>query len=743
MARAKQHSLQIDFSKGKITEVTNLGFPEGAVRVCENFELRIDKSVRRRLGIDYESGYSLHNVGSISNKAISYYEWKSVDNQAAQDFGVIQVGSVLWMFDLTESVVSDGYLGTVNLSSYKVNAGDNYEYSFSSGRGALFVVGSNIDPVRITYVDAAFSVERILIQIRDFEGLDDGLDPDERPSADIPTHRYNLQNQGWPTSFECSTEARAPSVPNPERVSVQNPINLTKTKLGVYPSNADIIHIARRTFSNGTNPYEPFKLQEFNLGNTRAPRGRYILDAFSKDYSGVSGITGLVPVVTTSRPSTTAFFAGRAFYGGSEGTEEATAVYFSQVLESLERAGFCYQDQDPTAEVTNSVLDTDGGVIRIPDAGNIIRLTPYKQGILVFAKNGIWYISGSSDLGFTPTTFTVNFITSAGALGSKSIIETDDGYLYWSAQGIYALSFTDGVQVRNVSLTTIQSDYLAIPSASKASAVGVYDRNQQRVLWMYQQDSEITGTYNCNKILWLDMTLTAFYDYVISESSTSPFMVGALPKSALSRESVSETVTDSGGFPVTDSTPADVTLSMSSSGSNTLGLKYITFVANGADHDLTFSEFWNDEFLDWYTSDNTGLDAPAEIEPGWYTLSDVSRDKQIQFLVIHFQRTEQNWIAVGDDYTFDNPSSALCRVKFDFTGTATGNRWTSEFQGYRLKNFTAPSGVGVFDYSHDVVSFKQRVRGHGRGCAVNVRTEAGKDLRFLGYDIEFTGRTRV
>lgn len=743
MGRARQHSLQVDFSKGKITEVNELGFPEGAVRVAQNFEFKLDKSVARRLGLDYEQGYSLTNIGSITNKAVSFYEWKSVDNQAAQDFGVIQIGSTLLFFDLTESVFSDGYLDTLDLSSYKVSAGDNYEYSFSSGRGALFVVGANIDPVRITYVDTNFTAEVITLKIRDFEGLDDGLDPDERPANDIPKHRYNLQNQGWPTEFECSTEARAPSVPNPERVSIQNPINLTKTKLGVYPSNADIIHIARRTFSNGTNPYEPYKLQEFNLGNTRAPRGRYILDAFSKDYSGVSGISGLTPVVTSARPSTTAFFAGRAFYGGSEGTEEATAVYFSQVLESLDRAGFCYQDQDPTAEVTNSVLDTDGGVIRIPDAGNIIRLTPYKQGILVFAKNGIWYISGSSDLGFTPTTFTVNFITSAGAVGSKSIVETDDGFLFWSPQGIYALSFTDGVQVRNISLTTIQTDYLAIPSSSKATAVGVYDRNQQRVLWMYQQDSEISGTYNCNRILWLDMTLTAFFDYSISEVSTSPFIVGALPKSALSREAVSETVTDSTDTDITDSLGADVTLSMSSSGSNTLGLKYITLAGTGASYGLTFSEFRNREFLDWYSFDSTGIDCPAEIEPGYYTLSDGAREKQIQFLILHFKRTEQNWVADGDDYTFDYPSSAICRVKFDFTTSATSNRWTSEFQGYRLKNLMVPSAVGPFDYGHEVISYKQRVRGHGRGCAVNIRSEAGYDIRLLGYDIEFTGRTRV
>lgn len=741
MGRARQHSLQIDFSKGKITEVNELNYPEGAVRVARNFEFKLDKTVQRRLGLDYEDGYSVQSIDSLTNKAVTHYEWKSVDNQAAQDFGVVQVGSTLYFYDLTNPVFSSGYLGSLSLSSFQLSAVDNSEYSFASGRGALFVVGDNIDPVIVTY-DSGFTAERITLKIRDFEGLDDGLDPDERPSQDIPAHRYNLQNQGWPIEFENSTEGRAPSVPNPERVTVSNPINLTKQKLGVYPSNADIIHIARRTFSNGTNPYEPYKLQEFNLGNTRAPRGRYILDAFSKDYSGVSGVSGLSPVVTTKRPTSTAFFAGRAFYGGAEGSEESTAVFFSQVLESLDRAGFCYQDQDPTAEVTNSVLDTDGGVIRIPDAGNILKLAPYKQGILVFAKNGIWYISGSSDLGFTPTTFSVNFITSAGAIGTKSIVETDDGFLFWSPQGIYALSFTDGVEVRNISLTSIQRDYLGIPNTSKATAVGMYDRNNQRVLWMYQQDSEITGTYNCNKILWLDMSLTAFYDYVIQETDESPFIVGALPKSSLSTSSSGETVTDNSGTDVTDA-GLDVTISMSMSTSNTNGLKYITFIPNGASFDLTFSEFWNDEFLDWYTVDSTGIDADAEIEPGYYTLSDAARDKELQWLVLHFKRTEQNWVLTGDDLEFDYPSGALVRVKFDFTTTATAGRWTSEFQGYRLKNIVIPSGAGAFDYSHEVISYKQRVRGRGRGITVSIRTEPGKDLRLLGYDLEFIGRTRV
>lgn len=742
MGRATQHTLQIDFSKGKITEVNELNFPEGSVRVANNFEFKIDKTVQRRLGLDYESGYSLLDIGSIDAKAISVFEWKSVDNQTAQDFGVIQVGSNLYFFDLTESALSNGYLGVLSTAAYKVAVGDNFEYSFSSGRGALFVTGQNIDPLQVVYVGGVFSVTVITIRMRDFDGLDDGLEYDERPSEDLPNHRYNLQNQGWPLEFEYSFEARAPATPNPERVALGNPVDQTKIKLGVYPSNADIIHIARRTFSNGTNPYEPYKLQEFNLGNTRAPRGRYILDAFSKDYTGVSGVAGLTSVLTTTRPSTTAFFAGRAFYGGAEGTEESTAIYYSQVLESLDRAGFCYQDQDPTAEVTNSVLDTDGGVIRIPDAGNILKLAPYRQGILVFAKNGIWYISGSSDLGFTPTTFNVSSITNAGVIGNKSIIETDDGFMFWSTQGIYALSIgPQGTQVQNISLTTIQRDYLSIPNSSKARAVGVYDRNAQRVFWMYQSESSITGTVNCNKILWLDLTLTSFYDYTISETSASPFIIGAIPKSALSTSVDTENVVDSLDVVVTSSSVA-VTIPLDTSTSNTYGIKYITLVP-GATYKMTFSDFKDTEYLDWYTFDAAGLDAPGEIEPGYYTLSDASRDKLIRFLVLHFKRTEKNWIAAGNDFILDLPSGCQVRVKFDFTSTSAANRWTDQFQGYRLKNYVVPSSPSVFDYSHEVISYKHRVRGHGKGISVHIETEPGKDIKLLGYDIEFSGRTRL
>ena len=41
-----------------------------------------------------------------------------------------------------------------------------------------------------------------------------------------------------------------------------------------------------------------------------------------------------------------------------------------------------------------TLLDTDGGVIRIPDAVKIQRLYAYQNSLFVFAENGAWQIAG-------------------------------------------------------------------------------------------------------------------------------------------------------------------------------------------------------------------------------------------------------------------------------------------------------------------------------------------------------------
>ena len=154
-------------------------------------------------------------------------------------------------------------------------------------------------------------------------------------------------------------------------------------------------------------------------GNTLIVNGHFILDLFNQQRTTASGVsTGFSPIVRndwlgrfrdfTSPPpdetgiedtiisdrfSSTAAYAGRAFFAGL-----GTRVYFSRILPDIRAIGDLYQVNDPTSEEFSDLLDTDGGWIDIPEAAGINKLHVFGSSLLVFARNGVWRISGVDDV---------------------------------------------------------------------------------------------------------------------------------------------------------------------------------------------------------------------------------------------------------------------------------------------------------------------------------------------------------
>ena len=69
------------FVKGLVTEASELTFPEGALVDGENFVLKRDGSLERRLGIDYENLYSKVATGlttaQLAEGRTAFYRWNS------------------------------------------------------------------------------------------------------------------------------------------------------------------------------------------------------------------------------------------------------------------------------------------------------------------------------------------------------------------------------------------------------------------------------------------------------------------------------------------------------------------------------------------------------------------------------------------------------------------------------------------------------------------------------------------
>jgi len=759
MAFAEQSEFMVNFVGGLNTEASSLNFPENAAQDIDNFDLFITGEVKRRLGLDFETSYTVRPETTTATNtaayAISKSEWHAVNGKGDLNFLVVQIGTTLYFHDLGAEPISATLRGSVDLSSSKV--GDSPEdkvLTFAYGEGVLIVGNQDLDPTIIEYDDdtQAFSKSPVTIQIRDFAGIEESVAADSRLSSITNDHRYNLRNQGWPTSIRSANDADGD-----DGVTNTDPINWTKTKIGVYPSNADIVHAAKMTAADDARSigtFSPWDLQKLTLGNTPAPKGHYILDAFAADRKAASGITVTDNGYNTgARPSAVGFYAGRAWYAGVPDRNYVGNIYFSQSLTDLANAGKCYQEYDPTAEDLNALLATDGGVIHIADLGRVYRLIEVGTDLIVVASNGIWAISGVETKGtFTADSFSVRKITREGCSSKESIIETEGQLWWWGEGGIWRMQSNSvdptAQAVDRVTLSTIQTFYdEQIGNAAKAYARGFYDPYAKKVYWLYNDSDTydgITDRFFYNRVLVMDTTLEAFYTYTISEmDADSPLLAGLTVKTPGSETVTTYDIWD--GENDVEYSGDDVVQDVAFESFATVQLKALCFVENeDTTWSYTFGEFNSRDFVDWKTWDvekngagATGVNFTSHIQTGWRNSTDPSRTKTITHLTSFFSRTEDGYQAGEESgvVEFTNPSGAYVQVRWDYTDADTG-RWTDQIQAYRLDRWYLPEDeFDPFTYGATTIRSKIRMRGRGEAMSVRYDSEDGKDMNLLGFGL--------
>lgn len=507
MTRSSAVSVESNFSKGLVTEATALNFPENACYEMDNCVINNDGSIQRRLGINLETSYALKTINR-TDRAVSYYTWKNVNGDSTINIFVLQVGSILYFYNIVSSVLSSTpFSNTVSLtpvSGATVSDVIDTCAHYADGKGYLIVTHPFCDPIRVSFDGTStFTSTSITLKIRDFEG--DPADPyaiDERPVASRNTlnraHYYNLYNQGWQEKILQSWDNNLGSMPSNSEI-----MWLFKTSTGSY----DLSENANTTFT----------------GNSPAPKGHFILELANQDRDTASGLTGVTATTTgIYRPSTCAFFAGRFFYAGIQKSGFNSKIYFTQIIERDEQFGLCYQVNDPASEHIYDLLPSDGGVIDIQDAGTIIKLTPIVGGLLVNAINGVWFITGSSALGFTANDYTVQKIASVPTLSADSFTDVRGFPCWWNTEGIWTV-VSEGNLPKVVSLIEgkIDSFYEEIPQSSKLYARGKFNPIEGTLSWSYRSTapSAIEERYEHNKVLVLNTKTGGFYPWTISNSS--------------------------------------------------------------------------------------------------------------------------------------------------------------------------------------------------------------------------------
>ncbi len=716
--------------KGLITESAELTFPEGASIDELNCSLSRDGSRSRRLGATFENGYALSSFTVNEDEAFTVGEWTNPGGITGLTFMVLQTGATLRFYNSGAVPYSDQEQSfTIDLTPYQISGG-NISLSkcqFAVIASALVVASEAINTLYFTFDGSSITTTEINFRVRDFDWISDVCDLIEKiPLAEVTTARkYDTMNTGWSGN---SGTTRVSS----DILNIQNLIGgAGQTALEEYITGREAWPPLTHPWYSGKNSNGNFNLDEWEKvysGSSLIGNGHFILDFFNKDRNTVSSLTGIPTEVETSRFRAVASYAGRMFYAGLGTGKNSGKILYSRLVESLKESdsctiiGECYQQNDPTSEYFSDLLETDGGVINIPDAYNIKKLYTHNQYLYVFAENGVWVLSGP-DNKFSASSYYVSKVSNVGIYSPMSFVSAEGVPFWWSKYGIHTFAYdeTSGFPVeQNMSINTIQTFWDGIDTNAKNYVTAAYDRVNKQIFWMFPSNGE-TNLNKKNRILILDIPLQAFYPWELANSST--YAMDLYFFDAYGSESYQEDVVDSSDAIATDSSLASVTVTRYSSlNSADTRLGILTYTGGK----FTICLFSSEDFLDWETESYSSY-----VEAGYDFAGDLLLKKSAPYVTVYCRSTEEGFGA-GPNYDVLNPSSLFMEVYWDFKDYPSTRQ-----QAYRVKPTATVNTSNLSDngQTKSVVVTRLKVRGSGRSMRLKFESEEGKNFVLLGYSV--------
>lgn len=795
-----------NFVAGLVTEANELSHPENAAIDMVNLDLQEDGSLTRRAGLAFDSSVEeqFPALGtSLFNIATNVFKWEAVNGDPSLNIAMIQIGDELSFHYIADNRVTGDtpaadpitLSNTVRTSSSTAILRKSTDVQAVSGGGRLYVVGKYIDPFVLTFTKPAVALEKgtvaktvLNLKIRDFKIVGEGEYFNETDVETSSTFKfsvagekrqnfltgamtYNLANQGWPSidyynedddplfEYVADIKANVSTTKDPNSsVAEEYPITYTREEVGFFPTIYDSFHEYQSGGGDTVEKqtaYSPWWLVNDYTGNTPAPRGHLIREAFyiSRKANGLSWDLGqLTPTyneykalfqeeTAQTRPEAVAFYAGRVWYAGLQGDQYTNNVYYSQVIgDDLVKASKCYQEADPTAENINELVATDGGVFNLEEVGKIYRMAPIGPSLAIIADNGVWVISGDGEFSsFSATSFSVRKITDQGAINEKTVVFAKDAMYYWGETALYRILIGQqgALVAQDLSSSSIKSLYQQTSGFGKQYAFSVFDEGANKILWFYQDLEDQTGYESFlnkafNKVLYFDISLGAYGKYELGITQ-STFPVGAISAESSSSLTIVENVTQDGEV-VVDSLGDPVTIESQAYVRDISSIKIMTVQKSGDNLSYRFSSFSNIlNFTDW---NNT---TDCYVETGFDSIGDIiGKSKKAPIVQVHMRRTEDGFELDGEEYVYSKPSGCLMSYKWDW-----GETYTGQMQVYKLiRNYVPEDGLDQFDYNRSVVTSRNRIRGRGVSLGLRFDAEAGKDMKLLGYGIVYTARRR-
>ena len=698
------------FIKGLITEAGELTFPENASVDELNCDLNRDGTRRRRKAIIKENNFTESSFTVTDSTVLNFGEWKNVGNIAGKVYLVVQVGPSLYFYDKNALPFSAQTVGSsVSLLPYQASGGTSVasaKCQFVSILGNLVVVSEGLKPIFINEeTNGSFTVTEITCRVRDFEWLGDKIEYSEEAASPSTKRIYDTMNSGW--SGELGSAALTAYI----------------TAESAHPPLS-------HPWYSGKDSSGVFSVAEWKKvysGTSLIGNGHYLYELWDIDRDAATGLSGLPSEEEVTRFTTVVSFAGRAFFSGLTSVKNSGKIYYSQILQDIRSIGDFYQQNDPTSEEISDILETDGGVIVIPEAVNIRRLYAFRNSLFVFAENGVWQIQGVDNV-FSPSAYSVSKITEIGIASPWSFVSAEGVPFWWSVVGIHTLSFNEygNGSEENLSISTIQTFWNNIDNNAKSEVRGEYDAINKKILWLYPRQGESTRG-KLSRVLLLDITLQAFYPWEFSDSdSANDYVFGFAYYSGFGKgETTFDVSTSEGDDVISDSDTVIVTLEDELSNSE---ISIVFFVRTANDR-MTMATVTGEDFFDWGDADYTSYAVT-----GYDFVGDLALKKNAPYILTMLRETETGW--EGDETLGYNPigeSSLFLSGYWDFKKLPS----SAPQQVYRRRQPTLvdASSLSTFTSPATVIQSKTKIRGTGRSLRIKLESETGKDFIYIGHSL--------
>jgi hypothetical protein len=376
-------------------------------------------------------------------------------------------------------------------------------------------------------------------------------------------------------------------------------------------------------------------------------------------------------------------------------------IFFSQIIQSDDMYGKCFQKNDPTNEEIADLLDDDGGAIQIPELGKVERMFPFQGQMLIFASNGVWLIKGGAG-GFKATSYEIKRITSVGVFSPHSVVDVRNVPVWWAEDGIYTVTYDanyDSTTVTSLTEVSVKSFINDIPSLNRRFVKGTWDRLNDTAYWLFNDTGSLgeEDYYSYNRVLCFNTKTNAFYPWTFGLTGTnSPTIRGLIY--------------------VQDGNRSDSFL-----------VKYPIEYTESAVTYLSYADVVDTGYQDWITYD-TIISGTQTVDYDSYFITGFRIDAK---LIQYFQT---NYVLIF----LEQETNASCFLQglWDFSNSADSGKWSTAQQIY---NAYTTKGRSYRSVNHR----RLKVRGKGKALQFKFYSETGKPFTILGWGLMETSNASI